>query len=226
MNKEIQQRLIKVFPFLGQLPGDALKEMLSHGTYLSIEKGNFICMEGDRCSQIPLVLSGIGRVYKLSSSGREITLYRIESGQSCALTASCLLSHHNFPAFATAETDMEAVVFQDADLADFVRQHEPWRQFIFGQFADRFAHVMETIQEVAFQRVDTRLAGYLLHMKQGPDHEVRRTHEAISTDLGTSREVVSRILKEFEHQDLVELSRSRIVVTDPDALAKRYSETQ
>lgn len=205
------------FPFLAHLSDGTREAFETAARAIHLPAGAAICLEGDRCQALPLVLSGEARVYRTSPAGRALTLYRIEPGESCILTASCLLSDRPFPAFAETETEVEALLVP-ADL--FVRsfaEAAPLREHVFGLLVRRLADVIELVDAVAFQRVDERLAGYLL------DHSteagrVARTHEALAEALATSREVVSRTLKEFERDGLVTLARGVVTVLDAGGL--------
>jgi CRP/FNR family transcriptional regulator len=214
---ELQEKIFNLFPLFRNASQDVQAELFEHGKLAELPAGQFICHEGSKCSCIPLVLEGRARVYKLSESGREITLYRVEPGESCIMTASCILSGVEFPAFAATETKVEAIVISPEFLHRWVNQYEVWRQFLCGMLASRLSEVIAVVEEVAFRRVDTRTAEYLLH-SGGVDGAIRKTHQDIATDIGTSREVVSRILKEFEHQGLITLARGEIQTENSNAL--------
>lgn len=206
---ELREKVFNLFPLFGKAGHDVQAELFEHGNLAEIPADQFICLEGSKCSGIPLVLEGRARVYKLSESGREITLYRVEPGESCILTASCIMSDVEFPAFAATETGVEAIVIPPAILHRWVSQYEVWSVFLWGLLASRFAEVISLVEEVAFQRVDKRTAEYLLQ-SAGADGKIKKTHQDIAADIGTSREVISRILKEFEHKGLITLSRGEI----------------
>jgi CRP/FNR family transcriptional regulator len=206
---ELREKVFNLFPFLGKAVHDVQAELFEHGNLAELQAGQFICLEGNKCSGIPLVLEGRARVYKLGESGREITLYRVEPGDSCILTASCIMSGVEFPAFVATETVVEAIVIPSAILHRWVNQYEVWSKFLWGMLSSRFAEVISLVEEVAFQRVDKRAAEYLLHLA-GADGKIKKTHQEIAADIGTSREVISRILKEFEHKGMIKLSRGEI----------------
>ena len=153
-------------------------------------------------------------------AGRALTLYRIEPGESCILTASCVLSARPFPAFAEAETDVDALAVPADAFRQWFEASPPWRRYVFDLLARRFADVVELVEAVAFRRVDERLAAHLL-AEGDAEGRIARTHEALASDLGTSREVVSRVLKEFEREGLVALGRGEVVVRAAEGLARR-----
>jgi CRP/FNR family transcriptional regulator len=172
-----------------------------------------------QCQHLALIVSGVARVYKLGESGREITLYRLTSGESCILTASCIVSGSPFPAFAVCEEAIEALAIHPGVVREWTDQFPVWRDYLFSLISDRLGDVISVIEEIAFRRVDRRLADYLLQRAAQDKQRIKATHQAIASDLGTSREVVSRILKDFEHQGLISVSRGLLQVTDASGLA-------
>jgi CRP/FNR family transcriptional regulator len=193
---------------------------------VALDAGEFICMDGTVCRSLALVVEGRARVYKASAGGREITLYRVEPGESCILTASCILSDRRFPAFAVADTDVAARIVPASTVRRWMDTEPAWRRYVFDLVAGRLDTVIATLEEVAFRRLDARLARLLLDESEPADEgdEARRvlhaTHERLAADLGSAREVVSRLLKDFEEEGLVELQRGTIRVLDPHGLQK------
>ncbi len=212
-------KAMTVFPFLKAADKAFLDVFFGRGMRVALPAGQFICLEGNQCAHLPLVLAGTARVYKVAASGREITLYRIDSGESCILTASCILGHRDFPAFAVAETEVEAIAIPAGELPAWFNRHGAWRAYLFELLARRLGGVIELVEEVAFRHMDARLAAYLLR-DASVVGTVERTHEAVAADLGTSREVVSRLLKDFEQAGLVALSRGAIRIHDRAGLAR------
>ncbi len=211
--------LYAVFPFLESAPVSVRTALESIGIRATVPAGHFIFREGDSCAQIALILAGRARVYKTDASGREITLYRLLSGESCILTTSSIMSDTAFPAVAVAETDLDVVLIPATSFKYWVN-HEPiWQTYVFGLLSNRLAQVMEVVHEVAFLKMDARLAGYLLH--RADQDIVAATHETIALELGTSREVVSRLLKALEHEGAVRLTRGVIHIQDPILLKKK-----
>ncbi|HED39045.1 MAG TPA: Crp/Fnr family transcriptional regulator [Chromatiales bacterium] len=210
---EQQQRLIDGFPLLMEASAQFRQTFFRSATLVQIPAGHTIASEGSECGQLAVVFSGRVRVYKLAESGREITLYRINSGDSCVLTASCIMSDTPFPAIAETETDVEALVIPSRQASEWVGDSTPWRTFIFGLISRRLADVIALLENVAFHRMDERIAAYLIAIaSQGL--VVNITHHEIASDLGTTREVVSRILKEFEGKGLVAGARGKLTIID------------
>jgi CRP/FNR family transcriptional regulator, anaerobic regulatory protein len=184
-------------------------DLKTQGQRVRLEPGTFICLEGAECHVVPVVISGSVRVYKMSEEGREITLYRVEEGQTCIITTSCVANGRPFPAFAVAETAVEAWGLPAGSFRALLDESEPWRAYVFDQMLGRLEHVIELVESVAFARVDERLLAYVTEAGVG---SLERTHEEIASDLGTSREVVSRLLKDLERKGRVKLGRGRITV--------------
>ena len=157
------------------------------------------------------------RVYKIGENGREITLYRFGNGESCILTANVILSRQTFPAIATVEQDAEAVMIPAGAFRTWIGRHDLWRNFIFGLLSQRLASVIATIDEVAFRRMDVRVAAFLLERSQGQG-QVHITHQQIAAELGSSREVISRLLETLEDGGLIRRSRGVIEVLDAKRL--------
>ena len=204
--------LQKIYPFLNNLSDPETGNILSYSLYKKIPAGEHIFLKGDSCSFFALMLSGKVRVYKSGETGREITLYRFGKGESCILTASCILSQNFFPAAAVAEEDTEAVLIPRELFREYIKQYDTWRNYFFDVLSERLSEVMEIVDEIAFRKKDARIAEYVL--SAASDAEVNSTHQQIAAELGTSREVVSRILSDFERNKLVKLDRGKIMITN------------
>jgi CRP/FNR family transcriptional regulator len=179
-----------------------------------------VFVEGDRADAIALLISGVVRVYKIGETGREITLYRFGNGESCILTANAILSQKNFPAIATVEKEAEAVMIPAETFRDWVRRYDLWREFVFDLLSERLSSVMATVEEVAFRRMDERLITFLLQ-RLGQSDSIQITHQEIAAELGSSREVISRILEDFSALGMISVSRGTIKLLDREALQTR-----
>ncbi len=210
---EQQQRLTQHFPFLREVTPEFRQIFYKAITFVHVPQGHTIASEGAECAQLALVISGQVRVYKLGASGREITLYRINDGDSCILTASCIMSHAPFPAIAVAETEIEAIMIPAHFATAWMSQSQPWCGFVFGLVSRRLADVISVLESVAFQRMDVRIASYLINKTQ-PGIPLNITHHEIAIELGSSREVISRILKEFEKRHWLEVGRGQLLIRD------------
>ncbi len=210
MNQAIAKTIASTFPFWENLDCESKTDFLTQVQHIRLSAGQFVCLEGDICNHLPLIISGSVRVYKMGESAREITLYHLEQGDSCIMTASCIISQKVFPAFAVAETEVEALIIPANSLRKWVAHNSIWQEYIFGLLSQRLANVIEIIEQVAFRRLDCRIASYLINNCNNQLKTIQITHEAIAQELGSSREVVSRILKTFEQQGLLSLSRGKI----------------
>ena len=214
--------LVRTFPQLTDAiaaVGDHLERNLQ---FIRLPEGQFVCMEGQACNHLALVLNGTVRVYKSGESGREITLYRITRGGSCILTASCILNQRSFPAYALTETEVDAYLISAPTFHRWVQNHHAWQHYVFQLMSQRLESVIEVIEEVVFRRMDARLANYLLDAaSDSHSTDLQATHEMIASDLGSSREVVSRLLKDFERDGLVSLRRGHIRLENTEKLRWR-----
>ena len=193
--------------------------MLAAGLPRRISANTVIYEEGRPCDMVPFILQGQVRVYKIGESGREITLYRVSLGQTCVLSSSCGMSGANYPAIAEAEDDVELLAVPVRDLNRMGRKFPELHAVVNRTLSERLAELMLVVEEVAFRRVDLRLAEFLARASQAAGaHSLSRTHAQLAVELGTAREVVSRILKDFERHGYVQLGRGRIEVTDRNAL--------
>lgn len=214
----------RYFAFLKDSGPDVEQALLQNVIVTQLPTGAFVFWEGDTCAQLAIVLSGTVRVYKIGESGREITLYRIEENESCILTASCILSQVEFPAFAVVERNVRAALIPAPILRDWMERYEVWRWYVFELMSKRLADVMTTVEEIAFRRVDTRIAELLARLTE-KQASVTITHQEIAYELGTAREVVSRILKDFEREGMVSLSRGSVTVQNRSALLKKATSS-
>src|SRR6266496_1894419 len=189
------KRITQALPVLKDADSQLVREFQRSAFLARIPAGHDVFLEGDRVEAIALLISGVVRVYKIGETGREITLYRFGHGESCILTANAILSQKLFPAIATVEREAEAVMIPANIFRDWVKCHDPWREFVFELLSDRLSTVMAVLEEVVFQRMDRRVASLLLD-KSGSIHPVKITHQEIASELGSSREVVSRILED------------------------------
>lgn len=211
---------MSALPILVQAETQLAREFQAGAFYARIPAGKDVFLEGDQPDGIALLISGVVRVYKIGETGREITLYRFGHGESCILTANAILSRRSFPAVATVEKEAEAVMIPANVFRDWVKRFDLWREFVFDLLSDRLATVMSVVDEVAFQRMDRRVAAFLL-AKASNQRSIRVTHQEIASELGSSREVVSRILEDFSRTGLIEASRGTIVILDRQELESR-----
>lgn len=220
INAEQFNRIALAMPILQHAEASLVNELRREAQFAKIPAGQDVFVEGDRVDNIALLLSGVVRVYKVGETGREITLYRFGLGQSCILTANAILSQKSFPAIATVEEDAEAVIVPAQIFRGWVNRYDLWREFVFELLSDRLATVMAVVDEVVFKRMDRRVAALLLNQAK-VRNPVRITHQEIAAELGSSREVISRILEDFSKEELIESGRGTIDVLDLKGLEAR-----
>lgn len=204
-------KLTALFPNLGANSA-LIKHILDKGIIQSFPAATPIYWEGDACSHIAFLLSGEIRVYKSGQTGREITLYEIGPGDTCILNASCILSSSNYPANAVTRSQVDALLLPAREFQKLMAEYVEIRNFVFSLLSMRFSEVMALLEEVAFNRMDERLNEYLVEKSE--NNLLEATHQVIANDLGTSREVISRLLKEMERQGKVQLARNSIRLLD------------
>lgn len=209
--------LSQLYPSLAGLP-DIARHLASHPP-LHLPSGSTVFAEGQVCQGFPLLLQGQIRVFRQAENGREIELYRIHAGESCIVTASCLISRHTYQARAVTESDT-VLSLLPADAFQRALDSREFRDYVLGLFADRMTDLMQRVEEIAFHRLDARLAGRLLG--QGPHLHV--THAQLANELGSVREIVSRLLKQFETSGWIRLGREHIEILDAPSL-RRVSDT-
>jgi CRP/FNR family transcriptional regulator len=212
---QLHRALLERFPVFAKLPAPQLERLLAEAQLVRIPAGTVLFDATQPCRGFPLVLEGAVRVAKFAPNGREILLYRVDPGQGCILSGGCLLGHSDYTARGVAEQDVTLLSVPPALFQELLLEFEPFRRFVFGMYGERLAEMMELVEEVAFRRLDERLAQLLVH--RGP--VIEATHQKLADELGSVREFVSRLLRSFEDRGWVKLERERITVLDPKSLA-------
>lgn len=211
------------FPALCGLEEEALALLRRSAAAAVVPKGTVLFQAGALCRSFLLLLDGSVRVQMVSETGREIVLYRVGPGETCILTTACLMTRRAYNAEGVAETELRAVALDTGPFHDLLGRSAVFREFVFASFGARLDSFLLLVEEVAFRRIDLRLARLLLE-RCGSGDGIDATHQALAVELGTAREVVSRQLKEFERRRLVDLSRGRIGLRDRDALTRFVAE--
>ena len=203
-----ESRFLKIFPFFQNASEILVENILSLSRYITLPGKMLVKLEGDPCLDFVLMLSGEKRIYMVGGPAREITLYEIGAGDICVLNASCILSHTKLPANAATTSDTEVLLLPAPHFLDMMATYQEMRTFVDTHINAGLTFIMGLISEIVFGKMDERLMNYLVEKSE--DNTLRKTHQQIAQDLGTSREVVSRLLKDFERQGLIALSRSHI----------------
>lgn len=213
MNPTQLDRLIAAYPALAGWPPALLEAVFSDATWLQVPAHTRLFDEGEACQGFPLVLTGAVQVSRGSPGGRQLELYRVTPGEICVVSTAGLTAAQTLSAHGVAVEASELVLLSRAGF-DEACGHAQFRRFVFGTFAERLTDLMTLAEAVAFQRLDQRLAQALL----GRGSPIRITHQALADELGTVREIVSRLLSRFERAGWVGLGRERVDVLDAAAL--------
>ncbi len=214
MNLTLTERLVSHYPVLAEIsPDDCAAVLAGDAQVVTVPAGTMLFEENAPCRGFPLVLRGSVRVARGSPGGRSLELYRVTPGELCVVSTIGLFGHQPMSAHGQATETTELVMLSPGGFERWVAS-KPFRRFVFGVFADRLADLMALTEAVAFQRLDQRLAAALL----GHGATLHITHQALADELGTVREIVTRLLKRFELAGWVALGRERIQVRDIAAL--------
>ena len=205
--------LVDLYPVLGELEPGLRQRAVEQLQVMTAPGGTVLFDEHQPCIGFPFLLSGAVRVVKFAANGRELPLYRVLPGETCIISSSCLLGHIAYNARGVAQGETTLGVLP-RPLFDELMGTPSFRNFIFQLFAERMADLMQLVEEVAFRKLDQRLAALLL----GKGRVVYATHQQLADELGSVREMVSRLLKGFSEQKMVALGREQIEILDPGRL--------
>lgn len=207
----------QTFPHLNQVNDAVINNLMNNAGTITMPAKATAFHQGDTCSNYLLILSGSIKVMTRAENGREIVLYRLGDGDSCVLTTSCLFGNARYPAEGVSETDVTALVIPAEDFHRAIQQSRPFREFVFSSFSSHLGSLISLVEEVAFGRLDIRLARHLLKLA-GNKHVLETTHQQLATELGSAREVISRQLKDFESRSWLKLQRGSIEIVDRQSL--------
>jgi CRP/FNR family transcriptional regulator, anaerobic regulatory protein len=216
MNKPGQEKLLRCYPVLQQLPPDLFKRVEQEARLVRAPAGLELFHEGTPCSAFPMLIEGTIRATKSGPDGHEILLYRLDPGETCVITVVALLGETPYPARGQAEIDLTFFAVPRNLFMELVLKAPSFRTFVFEFLSRRMAHLMKLIDDVAFRRVDQRLASHLLLHRE----PISTTHQMLADTLGTTREVVSRILESFQESGMLRLGRKRIEILNRNALER------
>ena len=202
----------QLYPGLGDLNDGVRARLIAASQTINVPTGAIAFHKGDACKNFILVLAGRVRVQLSSEGGREVILYRVQPGGTCALTTSCIIGKEEYPAEAVIEEDVTALMIPDSQFRQALLDSEQFRQFVFQGFSRRLCAIVSRMENVALKTIDQRLAEHLL---KGDDKSLSKiTHQVLAAEIGTAREVVSRKLKQFESEGLIRSSRGRVEIID------------
>ena len=205
------------FPELAAIDDEAWLYALKYAKIVNLSAGKVVFRPGEGCENYILVLEGSIKVQSSSPSGQEIILYRITQGHFCELTTSCLVGGACYPAEAVAESDVKAVYIPRVAFLRAFKGSEVFRAFVLRTVDQGMSGLVDLIQDIVFGDMKQRLARKILEKCQSCE-VLELTHKDLAVDLGTAREVVSRLLKQFEKSGWVRLHRGRLDIVDREAL--------
>lgn len=209
-------RLLELYPGIAGLDESSQSRLIASAQTVNVPTGTYAFHKGDPCKNFILVLEGRVRVQLSSEGGREVILYRVKPGGTCALTTSCLIGKEEYPAEAVIEEDVTAMMFPDNEFRQALLDSEDFRQFVFQGFSRRLCDIVTRMETVALKTIDERLAQHLL---TGDDNSLSNiTHQVLAAEIGTAREVVSRKLKRFESDGLIRSTRGRVEIVEREKL--------
>lgn len=213
--------IIKALPFFDRLT-DREREYINNSIItLEYKRGSLVHKCGNVCLGIVYVLKGGLRVYLISEEGKEITIFRLNEGDSCVLSASCVIGQITFETQMTAEKDTEVAVINAHTLSNLAQQNIYVKCFIYEKATEHFSAAMLTMQNMLFSKIERRIATFLIEeTKRIGKCEIEMTHSTIATLINSAREVVARVLKRFEDVGLIEQKRGTIAVINIDRLKK------
>ena len=187
---------------------------------LRFAKGALVLAGGD-CMGLLLVTRGSLRAYLLSEEGREVTIFRVGPGECCVLSATCVMSQIHFETHMEAEEDTEFLLLGSGVFRQLTEENVSIRCFLYEMAAERFSEVLWVMQQILFMGFDHRLALFLVDAcRRAGGQQLKVTHEQIARDLGSAREVVTRMLRRFSEEGLVELGRGTVTVKAPEELER------
>ncbi len=212
---------MREFPGLSLIRDEVGLAALRSAKVCSFPTGTPLMQHGDPCESFILLTRGTARVFQAGEGGREILLFRVRAGELCVLTLSDLTAARVYSANAVAEESVDLVIIPADKFRDALAGSEAFRTYVLSSLAQRLCDMMGLVEQVAFQRLDLRLACLLGQLfGQRNTATLRITHQELANELGTSREVASRLLKEFENMNCIRLKRGEIELLSPETLSR------
>ena len=200
----------------GHLFEDALlNEINQVGIFKEVPAGFKMMEIGDYVKAMPLLVSGVIKILRKDTDGDELLLYFLEKGDTCAMTLTCCVAQTKSKIRAIAETDSKLIMIPIKKMEEWSEKYKSWRHFVFESYNNRLNEMLETIDSIAFLKMDERLIKYLVEkVRISKNNTIYKTHQEIAYELHTSRVVISRLLKKLETLGKIELNRSYILIKD------------
>ena len=194
---------------------ELLQEINNVGVFKEVPEDYVFIEVGQYIKSMPLLMNGVIKILREDNEGDELLLYFLEKGHTCAMTLSCCIGNTKSEIKAIAETDSKLIMIPIEKMEEWTSKYKTWRNFVFNSYHNRLMEMLDTIDNIAFLKMDERLLRYLHDkVKVTNDREIHSTHQEIAYDLHTSRVVISRLLKTLENQNVIELQRNRILMLE------------
>lgn len=209
------------FPELSNLEPEAKTLLAKSVKIVNAPVGTIGYREGANCEAYVMRLAGQSRVFKMSTSGREILLYRVQAGETCVITTTCLLGNSDYPASTIVEQEITDVLIPAKAFNQLMIESNIFRQYVMKNYGALISDLIVLLDEVAFHTIDARLAKLLYDTQKTT---INKTHQQLADELGTAREVISRQLKRLEQKKLIKLGRGHIEVNNRNDLEKLFNQ--
>jgi len=206
-----RKQIIEIFPFMENIQNEHIDLLFKASKTVIFEKNQEMIKDGSKCLAIPFMLSGRIRIFKMSTDGREITLYKVNKGQMCVLAAICTLGESNYDVIVQFEERSLVLLIPKNIFVHLNDISKEWRKYVNKSTSTLLLNTIQKVGSVAFDDIEVRLYDYLKEHSQ-ESNILKITHEKIAMELGSAREVISRKLKQFEKEGIIKLSRGQIKI--------------
>jgi len=205
----IEKKQLKIFPFYDTMDSKDLDKLVTFCVMRKLPKGQLMMGDNGRCNGVPLLLSGAIRLFRVAENGREINVYNVHEGELCVLAAICTMADFEYDFSAQAKEDCELAVLPPEAFRQLMNESDVFKNYIFSALAGKLIASLRAIEMLNVSSIEDRLSDYLYY-NADESNTVSATHEMMARDIGSSREVVSRQLKKFEKQGLLEIKRGKV----------------
>ena len=201
------ERLRQLFPTLEEPLFD---DLVKHGTVRKVKAGETLLKVGQTIRSTILILEGMVKLYREDDEGKEFFIYHLDAGQACSLSMVCAVKHEKSEVLARALTDATILTIPLEFMDQWMSKYKSWYQFVITSYRSRFEELLKTVDAIAFSNMDVRLEEYIKKQVARLGNILKMTHQDIATDLNSSREVISRLLKKMEANGWVIIHRNSI----------------
>ncbi len=217
----IYDKMKSLYSFMEYFNKEQEKLFITNMFRHSFSAGSILLEDGFSCNNIFFILDGCVRISRISEEGREVVLYRIHRGDFCLMTAYSIMTDTDFPAIAQVEKETEVIALPSTVFKQILKENQELQSFIFSSSLNRLKDVIVVLENITFTGIKQRLAKFLImSAAERPSPTLKITHEQIALEVGSSREVISRTLKNLEDEGVVSLSRGRVQILSLDSLKK------